>query len=75
MKLFKLWIEQDGLTCYEHKQLFVTRDEAYKACNKLIEIVGYENMKLVLTQFEDNLFTFYDKNAKFGVYSKSIYVK
>jgi hypothetical protein len=70
MKVFKLWIEEDGLTTFE--TLHSTREKAYNAVNDLVEAISYEGMRLVLTQNESNLFTFYDKKAKLGIYAKEI---
>ncbi len=70
MKIFKLWVEEDGLVIIENRY-FSTFDKAYEGLNNLIEIIAWEGMGLKLTQYvENNLVTFYDENAKIGVYIK-----
>ena len=70
MKIFKLWVEEDGLVIIENRY-FSTFDKAYEGLNNLIETIAWEGMGLKLTQYvENNLVTFYDKEAKIGVYIK-----
>jgi hypothetical protein len=70
MEVFKLWVEEDGLVIIENRY-FSTFDKALKGQNKLINTISWEGMSLKLTQYiENNLVTYYDENAKIGVYIK-----
>jgi hypothetical protein len=70
MKVFKLWVEEDSLVVIENRY-FSTFDKAYEDLNSLIDVIAWRGMSLKLTQYiENNLVTFYDENAKIGVYIK-----
>ena len=70
MEVFKLWVEEDGLVIIENRY-FSTFNKALKGQNKLIDTISWEGMSLKLTQYiENNLVTYYDENAKIGVYIK-----
>jgi hypothetical protein len=70
MEVFKLWVEEDGLVIIENRY-FSTFNKALKGQNKLIDTIAWNGMSLKLTQYiENNLVTYYDENAKIGVYIK-----
>jgi hypothetical protein len=70
MEIFKLWVEEDGLVIIENRY-FSTFNKALKGQNKLIDTISWNGMSLKLTQYiENNLVTYYDENAKIGVYIK-----
>jgi len=70
MEIFKLWVEEDGLVIIENRY-FSTFDKAYEGLNNLIDTIAGNGISLKLTQYiENNLVTYYDENAKIGVYIK-----